>query len=418
MLKIKSLILFLLVLSFLSSCKKDDNPNLDANKDLLETMNDFYLWYDKMTSVNSDNYPSPIELLEVLRYKELDRWSYITTKQELNAYYEEGQFVGFGIGLAFDTNNQLWISFIFNDSPLRTYGVERGWRIAAIDGIVPTPSNVNNLFGPSTAGITIAFTMINLEGETVYLSATKRVVSMNTVLLDTTYSTNAGQVGYLVLKGFIDPTVDELNVAFNKFLSQDVNELIVDLRYNTGGAISSASHLANLIAGNIANNEILGNYVHNDKQSHRDKAIYISIKANSLPISRVVFITTGQSASASELVINGLIPHMDLTLVGSQTYGKPVGMYGFTSKDYDWAFVPICFKILNANNEGDYYNGIPVDIEQIDGINYPFGDLNEPSLNTALAFIGGGVPKYGLPTSPYRIKYPIMKGLQSEIGAW
>jgi C-terminal processing protease CtpA/Prc len=418
MLKIKSLILFLFVLSFLSSCKKDDNPNLDANKDLLETMNDFYLWYDKMTSVNSDNYPSPFELLEVLRYKEFDRWSYITTKQELNAYYEEGQFVGFGIGLAFDTNNQLWISFIFNDSPLHTFGVERGWRIAAIDGIVPTPSNVNNLFGPSTAGITIAFTMINLESETVYLSATKRVVSMNTVLLDTTYSTNAGQVGYLVLKGFIDPTVDELNVAFNKFLSQDVNELIVDLRYNTGGAISSASHLANLIAGNIANNEILGNYVHNDKQSHRDKAIYISIKANSLPISRVVFITTGQSASASELVINGLIPHMDLTLVGSQTYGKPVGMYGFTSKDYDWAFVPICFKILNANNEGDYYNGIPVDIEQIDGINYPFGDLNEPSLNTALAFIGGGVPKYGLPTSPYRIKYPIIKGLQSEIGAW
>src|SRR5690554_1398328 len=99
----------------------------------------------------------------------------------------------------------------------------------------------------------------------------------------------------------------------------------------------------------------------------------MSQKSNSLDLSRVVFITTGNSASASELLINGLFPYMEVTLVGQDTYGKPVGMYIFTSESFDWAFVPICFKILNANNEGDYYDGIPVDIPANDGVSYPFG---------------------------------------------
>ena len=85
-------------------------------------------------------------------------------------------------------------------------------------------------------------------------------------------------------------------------------------------------------------------------------------------------------------------------------------MYVFTSDNYDWAFIPICFKILNANNEGDYYNGIPVDINQIDGINYPFGNLDEPCLNSAIAFIQGLAPKYGMPSANERLEIPFKKG--------
>lgn len=182
--------------------------------------------------------------------------------------------------------------------------------------------------------------------------------------------------------------------------------------------MDAASYLSDLMAGYTANNQILGTYVHNEKQSKLNKPIYIKKRDNSLNIGRAVFITSGQSASASELVINGLFPYLDLTLVGSKTYGKPVGMYVFTSDSYDWAFVPICFKILNANNEGDYYNGIPVDINQIDGINYSFGNLDEPCLNSAMAFIQGLAPKYGTPSVAERLEYPIQKGLYGEIGAW
>lgn len=413
------LALCILAFTLLVSCSKSDtSPNMEANKDLMSIMDDYYLWYDKMPSVKYENYYSPNELLEALRYRELDKWSYITTRQEIEAYYDDAQFIGFGIGMAFDQNGKLWITFIFDDSPLRKHGVDRGWRIDALNGVKPTPSNVNDLFGPSNVGVTVDFAMINPDGETVRFSASKRAVTMNTVLLDTVYSAGQGKVAYIVLKGFIGKTNQELDQAFGNFLSQGVSDLIVDLRYNTGGLVDAASYLSDLMAGYTANNQILGTYVHNEKQSKLNKPIYIKKRANSLNISRAVFITSGQSASASELAINGLFPYLDLTLVGSKTYGKPVGMYVFTSDSYDWAFIPICFKILNANNEGDYYNGIPVDINQIDGINYPFGNLDEPCLNSAIAFIQGLAPKYGMPSANERLEYPIQKGLYGEIGAW
>jgi hypothetical protein len=402
----------------LSGCKKEENPNILANQQLSIVMDDWYFWYDMMPEVDYENYPSPVELLEAYRYQTLDKWSYITTKQALASYYDEGQYVGFGFGSAFDTSNQLWITFVFENSPFKEHGVDRGWRIAAIDGTVPSPSNVNSLFGPATAGISRSFSMLNRQGETVSFTVQKRIVTMNTVLLDTVYTTTVGKVGYFVLKGFINPTVNELNTVFSNFITQGASELIVDLRYNGGGSVDVATHLAGLIAGQIADGEIFGIFEHNDKHTQDNGSIFITNKTLSLYLNRIIFITTDNSASASELLINGLKPHMPVTLVGGRTYGKPVGMYGFTSVAFDWAFVPICFRIINASNEGDYYDGIPVDIEQIDGINYPFGDLNEPSLNSAIAFIEGGTAKVTPVPLSEKLKYPVLKGLNAEIGAW
>ncbi len=403
----------------LSACKKEEeeNPNLEINTEFLNTMEYWYLWYDKLPDIDPKDYSSPSQVLEALRYSELDRWSYITTKQELEAYYEAGEYIGFGMGTAFDADDILWITFIFDDSPLKEFGADRGWKITKIDGTTPTPENISSLFGSSTEGISKSFTVKNLNNEELSFTAAKRVVAMNTVLLDTTYNRNNSNIGYLVLKGFITPTNNELDEAFSKFLLEGVNELIVDLRYNGGGSVDVANYLANLIAGQTADNEILGEYVHNDKRSENNAAIYIENETNSLIINRVVFITTRNSASASELVINGLKPHVPLTLVGENTYGKPVGMYGFGSNISDYAYVPICFKILNADGYGDYYEGIPADIEQIDGINYPFGDLNEPSLNSAVTFIESG-EEIKATQKASTITYPNFTGLQSEIGAW
>ncbi|MZP83370.1 MAG: hypothetical protein GT596_11715, partial [Bacteroidales bacterium] len=93
------LALCILAFTLLVSCSKSDtSPNMEANKDLMSIMDDYYLWYDKMPSVKYENYYSPNELLEALRYRELDKWSYITTRQEIEAYYDDAQFIGFGIG--------------------------------------------------------------------------------------------------------------------------------------------------------------------------------------------------------------------------------------------------------------------------------------------------------------------------------
>lgn len=394
-------------------CKKEEPLNKRENQQLMFEMDNWYLWYDKMPDVNPENYHSPVDLLDALIYKELDKWSYITTKQELEAYYDQAEYVGYGIGMAFDSSNRLWITFIFDESPLREFGVDRGWRIEAINNIIVSPSNATSLLEPSSA----TFRLINHDMDEVVVSATKQALRMNTVLMDSVYTTNEENIGYFVLKGFVTPTVEELNTTFTKFAEQNVNEVIVDLRYNGGGSINTASHLANLLAGSIANGEILGTYAHNNKQSHENSSIYIEIETNSLFLDRVVFITTQNSASASELVINGLTPHMDVVLVGDKTYGKPVGMYTFTYLSFDWAFVPICFRFLNANDEGDYYDGIPADIEAGDGINFLFGDINEPSLAAAIGHITGQTKTLS-ETTFEKLYQPQQKGLRQEIGAW
>jgi hypothetical protein len=296
---------------------------------------------------------------------------------------------------------------------MRSIGVERGWRISAINGNAPTINNINNLLAESSA----TFTFVDFEEQTYTQNVSKRVVQMNTVLMDTVYTTTSAKVGYFVLKGFVGPTVDELTETFSGFIMDGVTELIVDLRYNGGGAISTAEHLASLIAGKVAAGSVLGKYVHNDKQSGRDESFLISSHSYALPLGRVVFITTENTASASELLINGLFPHMEVSVVGAPTHGKPVGMYGFTSPAFDWAFVPICFKVLNANDEGDYYEGIPVNIPAADNINYPFGDLRETSVAAAMTIIEGDKSKSEF--SPAQsVLYPTRKGLKEEIGAW
>lgn len=406
-------ILLALFMIFASGCKKEEPLNKRENHQLMFEMDNWYLWYDKMPDVNPENYHSPVDLLDALIYKELDKWSYITTKHELEAYYDQAEYVGYGIGMAFDSSNRLWITFIFDESPLREFGVDRGWRIEAINNIIVSPSNATSLLEPSSA----TFRLINHDMDEVVVSATKQALRMNTVLMDSVYTTNEGNIGYFVLKGFVTPTVEELNTTFTKFAEQNVKEVIVDLRYNGGGSINTASHLANLLAGSIANGKILGTYAHNNKQSHENSSIYIEAVTNSLFLDRVIFITTQNSASASELVINGLTPHMDVVLVGDRTYGKPVGMYIFTYLSFDWAFVPICFRFLNANDEGDYYDGIPADIAAGDGISFLFGDIGEPSLAAAIGHITGQTKTLS-ETTFEKLYPPQQKGLRQEIGAW
>ncbi|HZJ73317.1 MAG TPA: S41 family peptidase [Perlabentimonas sp.] len=403
---------------FISCNKKEinSNPNFYANEQLLLAMKEYYLWYDKIPDVSLIKYESPVELMDALTYKELDRWSYVTTKQEIEAYYTNAEYTGYGIGMGFDSEENLWITFIFDDSPLKEFGVNRGWKIARIDNKIVTYDNANNLLAQNSA----TFTFITPNNEEVTVNTSKKVVKMNTVLIDTVYSTATGNVGYFVLKGFVTPTAAELDSTFKKFKEKNVKELIVDLRYNGGGEVQTATHLASLIAGSIANGKTLGTYVHNDKQADRNSDIKIELADYSLDLSRVVYITTANSASASELIINGLFPFMDITLVGSDTHGKPVGMYTLSndSESFNWVFVPICFKIVNANGEGDYYNGIPANIPANDGINYPFGDLQEASLGKAMEFLTGESASKSAFSTQGEIKYPAQKGLRSDIGAW
>lgn len=412
-------LVFVIVVAF-ASCKEEDeeNPNSFANVQLYSAMDYYYLWYEHLPNVNPELFNSPVELLEALRYQPLDRWSYITTKEELNAYYEEGAYVGFGFSSAFDQQGNLWITYIFKESPLKALGIGRGWIITAVNGVQPTTLNYNSLFGASTVGISKTFDFRGPNQELRTHVITKKNIEMNTVLMDSIYTIDNTKVGYFVFKGFINPSIAELDQVFAEFKSEGVTEVIVDLRYNGGGLLNVANHLGGLLAGNIANNQTFTKLVHNNKNRNLDTYDSLKIKTNSITLNQVVFITTEGSASASESLINGLKPYMEVQIVGTKTHGKPVGMHTLSIDDdsFKWVFVPICFYVKNADDEGDYFDGIPVNIAATDDIAYDFGNTNESSLNKALGFFGfSATTKKATTTQPI---YHKKHGLAQEIDAW
>ena len=405
-------------------CIKDEDidpisdPEL-ARNDFYHLMNDWYLWYDEMPAININDYNSPAELLEALRYLPLDKWSYITSVEAYMQYYKEGQYVGHGFGYKLDMEGNYRISFVFNNSPIDLVGVKRGWKILNINGItVDENSNISLMCGENIIGVQNNFKFENNSGSIVNISVAKDTVKMNTVLHQNTLLIDGKTIGHMVLKSFIQPTEYELDETFSFFQSAGTEELILDLRYNGGGSMNVTTYLASLITGQGTNNQTFVKYIHNDKRTSKNYSKNFEEEYNSLNLERLIVITTKASASASESLINGLKPYINVILIGDDTYGKPVGMYAKIYEDY--VFVPICFKITNVNDEGDYYDGITVNAYVDDNLSKQFGDLEEDCLKEAIYYIKYGTFS-GLPVKRRKEIFEkpeiYLKGLKSEIGA-
>jgi len=187
----------------------------------------------------------------------------------------------------------------------------------------------------------------------------------------------------------VRPSEAALNEAFAALRAAGATELVLDLRYNGGGLVDIAVHLSSLIGGSRTSGQVLLNYVHNDRVGPvLNKTTRFTNPEQALNLSRLFVITTRGSASASELVINGLRPYMPVVVIGDTTYGKPVGQYGFTFCDKVLAAVN--FSVKNANLEGDYFDGIAPTCAASDDASHPLGDPAEGSFAEALTFIRTG----------------------------
>jgi C-terminal processing protease CtpA/Prc len=416
-------ILAILFLGFVQ-CKKEEVEPGDtfeemARDQFYQLMQDWYLWYKEMPDVDVENYASAYELLEALRYLPVDVWSYITTKEEWDAFYEQGAYAGHGFGYTYDGNGKAWIIFVFRDSDMYPEGVERGWQILKINGSTIEPfTNITTYMNGTDAGTVDVFEFRRPDGSTVNVTSTRKEIVMNTVLHADTLHVGGEIVGHMVFKSFIEPSIEELDSVFSAFKAHGVTRLIVDLRYNGGGRVDVAVKLASLISGSDQAGNVFIKYTHNDKQSATyDQSVYFDNESNALDISEVIIFTTRSTASASEIIINGLKPYMDVVTIGDNTYGKPVGMYAWTYAE-ELVFVPVSFRTVNANDEGDYYNGLSPDSFVQDGYEYAFYDRNENYLKEAIyyistsSFTGGtaGLKSWYLPALE-------KKGLQFEIGA-
>jgi hypothetical protein len=394
----KTAYLAIALLIFFTSCeKKEPEPGDEvtpamARDTLYYIMNQWYFWYDKMPAVTKENYPDPYEYLEAVRYRQLDRWSRVEDYEEFLAN-DAGTFVGHGFRIGLDQAGNARIVLIFNNSELYGKGVRRGWIVKKINNVDLAPIFIagdgdayNNLIGPGTAGITNTFLFIKPDGTELTVSATKSTFTINTVLHYDTLHLSSGITGHLVFEEFITPSEEELKTAFTFFKAHNVKDLILDLRYNRGGLVSVAQSLGSYIGGTPVTGQTFAKLKYNDKNQKYNSVYQFKTTSQPLGIQRLAVITTRSTASASELIINGLKPFTNVVTIGDTTAGKPMGMnVWFCAKKY--AFLPVTFKTVNASEEGEYYAGFAPDKIAIDDITHDFEDRREACLGEAIKWM-------------------------------
>lgn len=442
----------ILLLAFaLHSCEVQDDNNVPEdiaiNNFVWKGLNLYYLWQAEVPKLADDRFANqsdlntylygfsrPEDLFQQLLNKPrslypnpgeaIDRFSVIfsdynelegilsgTTKNngaDFGLYYKDAtQTSVFGV-----------VRYILPYSDAANKNVQRGNIFYAINGISLTKENYSSLLNNDTYTMNFAtYDSGNITPNGQSVSLTKSVLSENPVYLNTVINSGTHKIGYLMYNGFYPNYEPQLNAAFSALKSQGITELVLDLRYNSGGSVATATRLASLITGQFTNqifakeqwNAKLEDYYNSTNPSTLlnlfTNKLGNSETLNSLNLSKVYVLTTKSTASASELVINGLKPYINVVQIGDITTGKNVGSITLydspsfsktgSSTKHRYAMQPIVLKIVNKIGFGDYINGLDPTIllkEDFGNLGV-LGDTTEPLLNAAInAIIGSGRP--------------------------
>ena len=389
-----------------------------------DVMTDLYLWYSEMPNVNPTSYASPEAYLDAVRYRTLDStFSYITSRAANDAFYSESQFIGFGLSTILN-DLEMRVTQVFPESPASETGLSRGDVIVEIGGRLVTTlvssGQIGSAFGPSEIGVELDIAFMNHAGARREAHMIKRLVTIPTVSLTRVYNVAGRRIGYIFFRNFVEPSYGALDEAFAELSAARVDELVLDLRYNGGGLVNVAQHLASYIGGARTDGQVFAEYFHNDKNTFRNRIIRFENKPQRLTLDRLIVVTTRSSASASELVINALRPFMPVVVIGGQTYGKPVGQYGIAFCDK--LLAPVSFALRNADGQGDFFDGFAPDCPAPDDADHQLGDPDEGSLKEALTFAATGACSRRPPTAQQKgdvqRRAPRALGWQSLVNAY
>lgn len=405
------------------------------NSWILSEMDFFYFWQDYIPST-LDGESEPEEWFSSM-LKEDDIFSYIVDDKQallndLNGIsYEAGYSPAFGTFTRPDGTRSdsvfIVVEFVYPDTPAEDAGLQRGDAIVAINGQELTIQNYLELYysqGPSE--LTFGDYIYDEQQDRNRLIRTdstltvqKAVLDLDPVVYTNTYDTAGSKIGYMFYSGFRNgedgryrQSVDD---QFAAFKAQGITDLVIDLRYNPGGTISASVNMANAIAPatNVMNEDIFVSFQYN--QDYENALIAqqgpdspnlnarFSQAAVNFGFDRIYFLTTGSTASASELIINGLEPYMDVYSIGENTFGKFYGSFVLTGDRANpvnnYAIVPVSLKYANALGVTDFRDGLEPDFPAEENIfdPFPIGDVNDPLLGTAIQHITEGV----VPAKPF-----------------
>jgi C-terminal processing protease CtpA/Prc len=429
-----SIILFTIPLILLSvfSCEwdrhKPDLPEeiLILNNWIWEGMNEAYLWEKYIPDLDPDYQEDPEAYFYDLLYAD-DHYSWIVDDYQALLDLFEGVELSTGIsarpGLIDSVNVISIVEYVTPDSPAEDSSIVRGDIIIAIDGKSLTSKNYYSLFNQASATFEFGdWTGVKVvpNGRKVTLDAIE--LNQNPVIYNEVIEYHGRKIGYFVYTQFTygpeNEWLEELKRVFLDFKTAAASDVVVDLRYNRGGSLDLSAYIASSLGPESAIKEgkVFVNLVWNDAYNEfwretdldedgdpdgdQSAQLVIGFPESdlNLDLSRVYFFTTDNTASASESLMTGLYPYMDVVQIGTTTYGKCYGSVTINDwadpKRHNWAMQPIVVKYSNAEGFTDFTGGINPDIEVEDNLLYaePFGSFSDPLLARALEEITGVAP--------------------------
>jgi len=367
--------------------------------------------------------------------------AFVPTKQ--SAVDLEGNGNDFGIKLIPYGNGNtpndandffLYISAVYPGSPADKAGLMRSFRITKIDGVAigtnysSEVTSINNKFNGTTIALEGTKYVDDMPAGTFSATLNKAVYKSSPVLATNVFTSGAKKIGYLAYARFstLSNSKPDIDAAFANFSASGVTDLIIDLRYNGGGYVNTAQYLINQIAPSSTNGKVMFSEHYNALMQSgqakilanqplldaNDKVQYSNgrmityldldysiagnterfVKAGPLDnVTNVVFIVMGGTASASELLINSLKPHINVKLVGTKTYGKPVGFFPIKLENKYEVFYSL-FQTKNSLGEGEYFAGFtPNVVDSYDDAGFNFGDAGENLIAKAIGVLNGTV---------------------------
>ncbi|MBD1430844.1 S41 family peptidase [Sphingobacterium litopenaei] len=360
-------------------------------------------------------------------YSFLDRGGFVT------GAIQQGYISGFGMDLMYlqkDANNLnsgLYIRFVEKNSAAYKAGLRRGQQIISLNGDTKIDYNsqkasnfreLNNYL--NLANLAIEYKTPTGQEKTVSIAYARNSYA-DAVFADTVLVAGNKNVAYLGLSSFLStdawvldkgvtkPFQSRLSEVFNSFSSKNVENIVVDLRYNGGGSVLTAEYLSDLLVRSSASGSLMYSYKINDilKQlgwddEGEDFAPVKFNKKGNLNVSNIYFLVSEETASASELLINNLTPYMNVYMIGTyrsennttiakNTYGKPVGFFPIDIVSISNELYVTSFQMFNKNGYGDYFDGLKPNthVWEYDSF-FDFGQQEESMLSAALNHIKSG----------------------------